>query len=384
MKLTDIRIGDIRIDWDLNPRLKDIGLIDTYEADIREYGEQWQCYWGEKPKITEDSILYSGFHTVSAVKRIFDEDYRLLVTIGGKGRRAAQLLACSQNAHGKPRSYEEKRRAVLTLLNDPTWCRWSNHEIARRCRVSNPFVGKLRKQLTANVNSDTASTRIYTTKDGTDATMKVSGIGRLKPPANPARPPASWDEADPWIPTAAELDVIEPEVSPQGLLPESAEFIACLQEVLGTIDWDAALKLGPQEVVRAARLDTARAEGRSRPQIRSLLGVGGDLVAGLVSKFLAALESAEVREAILLTYSATETTWYQECVLACDLMCFPTARSGLKFDAPDGKMLRAPRGQTVFYFGENEAKFHEVFGKLGVVLCHFRFSTSEAGFGEVF
>lgn len=111
---------------------------------------------------------------------------------------------------------------MLTLLTDPTWCRWSNREIARRCRVSSPFVGKRRKQLTANVNSDTAATRTYTTKHGTESTMKVSGIGRLKPQANPARKPASWDKADPWIPLEAELDVIEPEVSPLGQLPESA------------------------------------------------------------------------------------------------------------------------------------------------------------------
>jgi len=52
--------------------------------------------------------------------------------------------------------------------------------------------------------------------------MKMSGIGRLKPQANAARKPESWDKADPWILLEAELDVIEPEVSPLGQLPESA------------------------------------------------------------------------------------------------------------------------------------------------------------------
>ncbi|HZF40417.1 MAG TPA: helix-turn-helix domain-containing protein [Blastocatellia bacterium] len=39
----------------------------------------------------------------------------------------------------------DRRRAVLTLLNDAEWSRWSDREIARRCGVSPDTVGRLRR-----------------------------------------------------------------------------------------------------------------------------------------------------------------------------------------------------------------------------------------------
>ena len=46
-----------------------------------------------------------------------------------------------------PRSREDKRRAVTTVLNDPEWCQWSDREIARGCFVSHDFVNRLRKSI---------------------------------------------------------------------------------------------------------------------------------------------------------------------------------------------------------------------------------------------
>lgn len=37
-----------------------------------------------------------------------------------------------------------KRKAVLTLLNDHEWCKWSDREIGRRCGVDHMVVGRLR------------------------------------------------------------------------------------------------------------------------------------------------------------------------------------------------------------------------------------------------
>jgi hypothetical protein len=45
---------------------------------------------------------------------------------------------------GWGRTHDDKRRAVLTLLNDPEWSKWSDREIARLCAVSHEFVRKLR------------------------------------------------------------------------------------------------------------------------------------------------------------------------------------------------------------------------------------------------
>lgn len=62
------------------------------------------------------------------------------------GLREAILFAAGANAsHGVRRSNEDKRRAVLTLLHDREWRKWSSAEIARRCHVSPGLVEIVRK-----------------------------------------------------------------------------------------------------------------------------------------------------------------------------------------------------------------------------------------------
>jgi hypothetical protein len=41
----------------------------------------------------------------------------------------------AQGAHGLRRTNEDKRRSVMTLLNDPEWAVWSDRAIARQCAV---------------------------------------------------------------------------------------------------------------------------------------------------------------------------------------------------------------------------------------------------------
>ena len=60
----------------------------------------------------------------------------------------------------------------MKLLNDKEWAKWSDREIARRCNVSNNFVGTLRPSL-----SSKDSERTYTTKHGTVAKMDTSNVG---------------------------------------------------------------------------------------------------------------------------------------------------------------------------------------------------------------
>lgn len=113
--------------------------------------------------------------------------------------RDAILAAVGANAdHGLRRKPEDKRRAVLTLLNDPEgeWNKKSDNEIANLCNVSNHFVAKVKKEiLTMNVHSENSDgreesyapeaapepeTRTYTTKHGTVAKMKTGNIGKKR------------------------------------------------------------------------------------------------------------------------------------------------------------------------------------------------------------
>lgn len=119
-----------------------------------------------------DYWLADGFHRDGAHDRLGWEEMSCDVRAGT--RRDAVLYACGANeAHGLRRSNEDKRRAVLILLGDPEWAHWSDSEIARRCRVSHPFVAKLRP-VTGNVSGE----RTYVTRHGTISTMAPAAMGK--------------------------------------------------------------------------------------------------------------------------------------------------------------------------------------------------------------
>ena len=96
--------------------------------------------------------------------------------------RDAILASAAVNAtHGQRRTNADKRIAVGKLLQDPEWAKWSDCEIARRCKVSDVFVGRLRDSLTPNVRSE----RSYITKHGTVAAMNITAVGRRQKEATP-------------------------------------------------------------------------------------------------------------------------------------------------------------------------------------------------------
>ena len=114
------------------------------------------------------------------------------MTVGS--RRDAILYSVGANqAHGLRRSNADKRKAVMTLLGDEEWSQWSNREIGRRCGVSPEFVNRLRKSSLPTVGSEDfqnrphspestvedSTKRTYTTKHGTQSTMKVGNIGQI-------------------------------------------------------------------------------------------------------------------------------------------------------------------------------------------------------------
>ena len=118
--------------------------------------------------------LADGFHRVNAAIQAGIEHINVDVKEGDK--RDALLYAVGANSsHGLRRTNEDKRNAVLLLLNDPEWREWSNVEIAKACAVSHTFVNNLRSSL-ETVSSE-KSERTYTTKHGTVARMNTERIG---------------------------------------------------------------------------------------------------------------------------------------------------------------------------------------------------------------
>jgi hypothetical protein len=94
------------------------------------------------------------------------------------------------------RTYADKRKAVMTLLDDFDWQRWSNSEIARHCGVSPTFVANLRDSGTPDeVKYKTATGKVMTK-------AKAPGKAKepeLKEPAKQEKPKEEFDPRDELI-----------------------------------------------------------------------------------------------------------------------------------------------------------------------------------------
>ncbi len=119
--------------------------------------------WGAFPPVEavydgSEYWVWDGFHRLAAFRAALLKhpaqmapDVRARVRPGT--RRDAVLLAAGANAdHGLPRTVDDKRRTVDALLMDAEWGGWSDAEIARRCKVSAPFVASRRELRDQSVN----------------------------------------------------------------------------------------------------------------------------------------------------------------------------------------------------------------------------------------
>ena len=89
-----------------------------------------------------DYWLADGFHRYEAHASAGSDALRVDLRQGT--RRDAVLFSVGANAlHGLRRTNDDKRRAVLTLLNDAEWQKWPQTKIAQVCGVSQAFVSRL-------------------------------------------------------------------------------------------------------------------------------------------------------------------------------------------------------------------------------------------------
>lgn len=181
--MAKLELTKIRIDGGTQPR------AELNQATVAEYAEVMTA-GGNLPPPTvfhdgTDHWLADGFHRFFAHRKIGALTIEVEVIQGTQ--RDAVLYAVGANAaHGLRRTKEDRRKAVLTLLQDAEWSAWSDREIARRCSVEHRLVASVRASLAApslvqntSEKSDTgasAGERTYTTKHGTTAKMKTAGI----------------------------------------------------------------------------------------------------------------------------------------------------------------------------------------------------------------
>ena len=78
--------------------------------------------------------------------------------------------------HGVRRTNADKRKAVMTLLEDDEWAGWSNVKIADACGVADMTVKRIRDEVSPPQSG--SEPRTYTTKRGTTAVMNTANIGK--------------------------------------------------------------------------------------------------------------------------------------------------------------------------------------------------------------
>ena len=183
-KTTEIKIlnlDEIRIDGGTQPRI----AID--EKTVADYAELLAAGTEFPPAVAFfDGATYwlaDGFHRYFANKRI-KCDYLQAEIHKGIQRDAVLYSVGANAAHGMPRSNHDKRKAVLTLLEDKEWSQWSDSEIAKRCGVSHDMANRLRKSILSEKDSmksgETSSRSFIHHKTGKPTKMKTTRIGSTK------------------------------------------------------------------------------------------------------------------------------------------------------------------------------------------------------------
>jgi len=187
-----LEIESIRIDGGTQPREKIV------QALVKEYAREMKAGAEFPPVVVffdgANYWLADGFHRLEAVNLNGWDSIDVDVHQGT--RRDAVLCSVSANTeHGQRRSNSDKRRAVMTLLNDAEWQGWSSRKIGRTCRVSHTYVDKLRPEssfylatLPDRDIADEPKKRKFR-RGGKTHEMNVSNIGKAKEPEPPEEPP---------------------------------------------------------------------------------------------------------------------------------------------------------------------------------------------------
>jgi len=115
--------------------------------------------------------LADGYHRVEAARKIGRDTIQVEIRDGSS--RDAMLHGIGANAsHGLRRTQADKRRAVVAILADKEWARWSDRRIAKVARVDHKTVGRIRREsLGGEFPSD--RTVLYRDRHGNATEMQV-------------------------------------------------------------------------------------------------------------------------------------------------------------------------------------------------------------------
>jgi len=128
-----------------------------------------------------ENYLVDGYHRYFAYKKAGIDSVEVNV-LNGTLRDAVLYAVGVNDDHGLRRSNEDKRKAVLTLFDDMEWAEWTDAIIAKKCKVSATFVGRIRKSLDLE-----RTEKKYVNKHGQEKTINVGNLG-TRPVIHPEPP----------------------------------------------------------------------------------------------------------------------------------------------------------------------------------------------------
>jgi len=168
-----IKLNELRLDGGTQPR------TNMDQEVVAEYAD-YLMDGVKMPSLTvfHDGTYYwlaDGFHRYFAHKKSDIKEAECDVRQGSL-RDAILFSVGANDNHGLRRSNEDKRKAVVTLLDDIEWSDWADREIARQCRVSVMTVGRIKKSL--NIEK----TEKKFEKNGKQSVMKTENIGNVVSP----------------------------------------------------------------------------------------------------------------------------------------------------------------------------------------------------------
>ena len=167
----NLNIADIRVNGGTQSR------AGINRETVAEYAESMQAGATFPPLVVfHDGASYwlaDGFHRYHAYAQINAHDVPADVRQGSQ--RDAILFSVGANAsHGLRRTNDDKRRAVMVLLNDAEWAAWPQAKIAAACGVSREYVSRLSKDVSCDRSQDGNRT---VTRNGTTYQQNTTNIG---------------------------------------------------------------------------------------------------------------------------------------------------------------------------------------------------------------
>jgi hypothetical protein len=267
-----ITINQLRLDGGTQSRAA------LNEATVAEYAEAMADPNTVFPPVTvyfdgRDHWLADGFHRVAAWQRIGREEVPAEVRQGDRRRAILHSVAANSN-HGLRRTNEDKRRAVLTLLEDEEWRTWSDRAIADACRVDHKTVGRIRAEHLGNSPDSEVRT---VERGGTVYQQNTARIG--KPEAAPSPADDEPRQAPPSVravePVAAPHALKEPAIAAPAIDPAEAKLRRDLAKLTPEALIDDVVGLRAQIAEERARRRKVEAERDDlKDQIAALTAEG--------------------------------------------------------------------------------------------------------------